>query len=202
MDIRLVAEEAEEHAPPARSLREVRSIIRRIGQKLRSRANRRRRIEERMERCKREIADLSDKLAASQEGAGLTMLANRAYAYCDKHQQELEARVDGRTVSFEDGSSFSWRDLPFALEVTDEEALIKSIKHERLARQLISYTPKIDLARIKKDPELRARLKGIKYERKTIFRIEPSETDERLEAETGRERPAWEIKRPRSRVVA
>jgi phage host-nuclease inhibitor protein Gam len=202
MDVAIVADGIEEYAPPARSLREVRSIISRIGKKLHSRANRRRKIEERMERCRKELADLSDKLADSQDSARLSVLADRAYAYCDKHQAELEGRVDGRTVSFEDGSAFAWRDTPFALEVTDEDVLLKSIRDERLVRQLVTFVPRIDLAQIKKDPELRARLKGIKYERKTLFRIEPAETDERLETETGRERPAWEIKRPRSRVVA
>lgn len=201
--IRLPEDTGAQVRGPARSLAEVRSLISRIGKKLRRRMGQRRAVEAKMKRYREELVRLGERLADTATDQEMQELADRVCSYCEANQKKLEEDAGGRTISFESGGKFGWRDAPLALEVTDQHVLLESIRKARLARELITYEPKIDLARIKKDPELLKRLKGIRAVEKTMFRIEPAETDERLETESGTDAPrAWLIKQPKSRVFA
>jgi phage host-nuclease inhibitor protein Gam len=202
-DVAYIADTLTNTVQPARSLKETRSFIKRIGSKLRRRAARRHRLEELAAQCRDELARLSGNLDSSKEAEELRVLADRVYLFCEEEQEDLERSAGGRTVTFEDGGKFGWRDNPLKIpdEISDED-LIPIIRRARLMGALVTYKPKVDRQRILKDPEIREKLKGIRFDRSTVFRIEPPETDERMEALSGKDRPVWEIKKPRSRTVA
>lgn len=200
--IRLPTEQLAE-PPPATSRRQVQSLMVRIGKLLRRRFERKQSVEAKMRYHQQQLQRLGSQLSDSKEDQRMRGLADRIYGYCSAHQEELERDAGGRTVSFKSGGKFSWRDSPVSLEVTDEGLLLESIRKARLTRELVTYEPKIDLSKLRKNPELLKRLKGIRKVERTMFRIEPPETDERLETEAGSSWPRrWVIRQPRSRVFA